>query len=113
MYFLVAFLHWTQLGVDRLGIPSSAKHERNPSRHYLRCRHFTDWLRSYIKVTLPVLEILNMTRYFPDRPRVYVCMYIYIYIKSFLNIEHIPYGLGNAILMYANLQINSDSELIK
>jgi len=31
----------------------------------------SDWLPSYIKVTRPVLEILNMAGYFPDRPRIY------------------------------------------
>jgi len=31
----------------------------------------SDWLPSYIKVTRPVLEILNMAGYFPDRPRIF------------------------------------------
>jgi hypothetical protein len=30
----------------------------------------SSWLPSYIKVTLPLLEILNMAQYFPDRPRI-------------------------------------------
>jgi hypothetical protein len=29
----------------------------------------SDWLPSYIKATRPVLEILEMAGYFPDRPR--------------------------------------------
>jgi len=29
----------------------------------------SDWLPNYIKDTRPVLEILEMDRYFPDRPR--------------------------------------------
>jgi hypothetical protein len=28
----------------------------------------SDWLPSYIKATLPVLEILKMAGYFPDSP---------------------------------------------
>ena len=28
------------------------------------------WLPSYIKATLPVLEIFKMARYFPDRPHI-------------------------------------------
>jgi len=31
----------------------------------------SDWLPSYIKATQPVLEILKMAGYFPDRPRTY------------------------------------------
>ena len=33
------------------------------------CRKVSsDWLPSYIRVTRPVLELLNMAGYFPDRP---------------------------------------------
>jgi len=35
----------------------------------MRRKVSSDWLPSYIKVTRPVLEILNMAGYFPDRPR--------------------------------------------
>jgi hypothetical protein len=35
----------------------------------MRRKVSSSWLPSYIKVTLPVLEILNMARYFLDRPR--------------------------------------------
>jgi len=34
----------------------------------MRRKVSSDWLPSYIKVTRPILEILNMARYFPDRP---------------------------------------------
>jgi len=36
----------------------------------MRRKVSSDWLPSYIKVTRPVLEILNMVEYFPDRPRI-------------------------------------------
>jgi hypothetical protein len=31
---------------------------------------FSDWLPSYIKTTLPVLEIFKMAGYFPNSPRI-------------------------------------------
>jgi len=37
----------------------------------MRRKVSSDWLPSYIKATQPVLKILNMAGYFPDRP----CMY--------------------------------------
>ena len=48
----------------------------------MRRKVSSSWLPSYINVPLPVLEILNMARYFPDRPRIYIfrhhshCSYI-------------------------------------
>ena len=30
----------------------------------------SDWMSSYIKATRPILEILKMAGYFPDRPRI-------------------------------------------
>ena len=38
----------------------------------MRRKVFSDWLPSYIKATRPVLEILNMAGYFPDRPRIII-----------------------------------------
>ena len=35
----------------------------------MRSKVSSDWLPSYIQATRPVLEILKMARYFPDRPR--------------------------------------------
>jgi hypothetical protein len=35
----------------------------------VRSKVSSDWLPSYTKATLPVLEILKMAGYFPDRPR--------------------------------------------
>jgi hypothetical protein len=36
----------------------------------MRRKVSSDWLPSFIKATRPVLEILNMAGYFPDRPRI-------------------------------------------
>ena len=54
-------------------------HQRRPTNDWLApwesdCSRVgrkvsSDWLPSYIKVTRPVLEILNMAGCFPDRPR--------------------------------------------
>ena len=39
---------------------------------HMRGKVSSDWLPSYIKAALPVLEIFKMAGYFPDRPRVYM-----------------------------------------
>ena len=44
-----------------------APRESDSSR--MRSNIFSDWLPSYIKATWPVLEILKMAGYIPDRPR--------------------------------------------
>jgi len=36
----------------------------------MRSKVSSDWLSSYIKATRPVLEIFEMARYFPDKPRI-------------------------------------------
>ena len=38
----------------------------------------SDWLPSYIKATQPVLEMFKMDWYFPDSPRVCVCVCVYV-----------------------------------
>ena len=45
--------------------------ENNCSR--MRSKFFSDWLPSYIKVTLPVLEVFKMVGYFQDWPRKHSC----------------------------------------
>jgi len=47
----------------------------------MRRKVSSDWLPSYIRVTQPVLEILNMAGYFPDRPRNNKWTWINIYQK--------------------------------
>ena len=44
-----------------------ASRESDYSR--MRSKVSSDWLPSYIKATLPVLEIFKMAVYFPDSPR--------------------------------------------
>jgi len=52
----------------------------------------SDCLPSYIKVTLPVLEIFRMAGYFPDSPRIvyYIICHIHqsIYLSIYLIIHH-------------------------
>jgi hypothetical protein len=48
----------------------------------LRSMISSDWLPSYIKATRPVLEIFKMAGYFPDSPRILLCLNVY-YAKCF------------------------------
>jgi len=60
----------------------------------MRSKVSSDWLPSYIKATQPVLEILKMAGYFPDRPRILVHLkgqhYLkYYHINIYYNTEHL------------------------
>jgi len=58
----------------------------------MRSKVFSDWLRSYIKATLPVLEIFKMAGYFPDSPRTDEFNFIFCHFNNYavlrLNMTH-------------------------
>ena len=56
-----------KFGQRRLTADLLVPRESDCSRR--RSKVSSDWLPSYIKVTLPVLEIFKMAGYFPDSPR--------------------------------------------
>jgi hypothetical protein len=51
----------------------------------MRSKVFSDWLPSYIKAIQPVLEIFNIDRYFPDRPRMVVIFEVFTFRKELYN----------------------------
>jgi len=58
-----------KLSQRRLTADSLALRESEFSRMHSKVS--SDWMPSYIKATRPVLEILNMARYFPDSLRIW------------------------------------------
>jgi len=95
-----------KLSQRRLTADWLAPQESDCSR--IHSKVYSDWLPSYIKATRPVPLIFKMAGYFPDSPRMCVCvwcMYVYIYIyicvcmyedqylKHIYSRLHVPPGL--------------------
>jgi len=63
-----------KLSQRRLTADCLAPRESDYSR--MHSKDSSDSLPSYIRAIRPVLEIFKMARYFPDRPRVIVCVFV-------------------------------------